>query len=444
MDLLQIEKALDDLGKNMATKNEVVQLIDKKVAEDKEQQQAEAQKQHEESQTAIDELRKANDELARQTRQVLRSHMSTIKTPAGRYNGMWGDLETAKLAGIFLLASVFGNERAKKTLNDQYGIELSYFTDNPEKAMGEDVGTAGGILVPTELLPNVILQIEKYGVFRQEALEYPMGSDSAIAPKLTSGLTVYCPGAGVAPTLSDAAFQPIGMTAKKWMTLTAVDSELDEDSAIALGELIGFLITYAFAKKEDEVGFLGDGTSTYFGHTGIAGALRAVDATIGNIKGLVVSDTDATYANISLANFESLAGTSPEYADDGINLKYYCSKKFYYTVMVKLALAAGGSDAFQIMSNRVTKQKIWLADPLRFVHSMPKTQAASQICCIYGNLKLGAYLGDRRRVTIARSTEAYFTTDQTGIRGTERIAPTIHGQGDTTNAGPICGLILHA
>ena len=139
----------------------------------------------------------------------------------------------------------------------------------------------------------MILLIEKYGVFRQNALEYPMGSDSALAPKLTSGLTVYCPGAGVAPTKSDLAFAGVGLNAKKWMTLTALDSELDEDSAIAIGELIGFMVGYAFAKKEDEVGFLGDGTSTYFGHVGIAGALRAVDATIGNIKSLTVGAGNA-------------------------------------------------------------------------------------------------------------------------------------------------------
>lgn len=232
------------------------------------------------------------------------------------------------------------------------------------------------------------------------------------------------------------------MTAKKWMTLTAIDSELSEDAAIAVGEVVGYLIGHAFAKKEDEVGFLGDGTSTYFGHTGIAGALRGVDGTIGNIKSLVVGAGNA-YSELTLANFESLIGTLPDYADDG-DVKWFNSRKFYYTVMIKLALAAGGANATEIIQGRGAKEKTFLSYPVDFAQAMPKTEANSQICTILGNLKMGAYLGDRRKLTIDRSADAYFSTDQVGIRGTERVAPTIHGVGDTTDAGPICALITAA
>lgn len=437
--LEQIEKSVEDLGKNMATKNEVVGLIDKYKEEEKEKQEAQI-KELTEAKVAIDELQKNTEEFAKQLRMTTSSHLSTIRTPAGMYNGCWGDLETAKNAGLFCLAAVFGNKKAAEELESK-GIAIERITEGKEKAMGEDVGTTGGILVPTEFIPNLILLIEKYGIFRRNALEYPMGGDSAIAPALTSGLTVYCPGAGVAPTASDPVFRSIGMTAKKWMTLTALDSELNEDAAIAIGEIIGFLIGYAFAKKEDEVGFLGDGTSTYFGHTGIAGALRAVDATIGNIKSLVVGSGNA-YSELVLGDFEKLAGSLPDYAED--DAKWYCSKYFYFTVMVKLAMAAGGANATEIMLNAMRKQRFWLGYEVEVTQAMPKAEANDQICALLANLKLGAYLGDRRKLTIDRSTEAYFTTDQIGFRGTERVAPSIHGVGNTTDAGPICGLIMAA
>jgi HK97 family phage major capsid protein len=433
---IKIQKMLEDVVKGLATKAEVTKAIDEEVAKKM------AENEHlKETQTAIEELKGLNDGLANQVRQLTRSHFAGIRTPSGLYNGMWGDLETAKLAGLFILASIFGNKKASEEL-DNRGIELKRFTEKDEKAMGEDVGSTGGVLVPTELIPNIILLIEKYGVFRRNVLEYPMASDSALAPKLSSGLTVYCPGAGVAPTTSDAAFKSVGLNAKKWMTLTALDSELNEDAAIAIGELIGFLIGQAFAQKEDEVGFLGDGTSTYFGHTGIAGALRAVDATIANIKSLVVGAGNA-YSELTLANFDNVCGIVPDYADNG-DLKWYCSRMFYYTVMVRLAMAAGGANATEILSGSVSREKTFLGYPLEFAQAMPKTEANSQVCAILGNLRLGAYLGDRRKLTIDRSTEAYFTTDQLGIRGTERVAPTVHGVGDTTNAGPICGLITAA
>ena len=432
----KIEKMLQDTVKGLATKEELTKAIDeevvKKIAED----------EHiKETRTAVEELKAANDSLANQVKQLMRTGFAAIKTPAGLYNGMWGDLETAKTAGLFVLASIFGNKRAAEEL-DNRGIELKRFTEKDDKAMGEDVLTAGGILVPTELIPNIIMLVEKYGVFRRNVLEYPMASDTALAPKLSSGLTVYCPGAGVAPTLSDATFKGVGLTAKKWMTLTALDTELDEDAAIAIGELIGFLIGYALAKKEDEVGFLGDGTSTYFGHTGITGALRAVDATIANIKSLHVATTKV-YSTMVAADFEGVLSILPDPADDD-NTKWYCSRTFYYSVMVRLAMALGGANATEMQTGAISRQRTFMGYPVEFSAAMPKTAAANQIAAIFGNLKLGAYLGDRRKVTIGRSTDAYFTTDQIGIRGTERVAPTVHGVGDTTNAGPICGLILSA
>ena len=427
-----ITKAIGDTHKGLATKKEFVDELVVKLADHEEF------KKHFAGLSDIPTLKTSMDSLAEAVKGLKANRFAALKTPNGMYNGMWGDLETAKTAGLFVLAGCFGHEKAKLALSNK-GIELERFT---EKAMGEDVNTTGGYTVPGELIPNLILLIEKYGVFRPNALEYPMGSDSAMAPKLTSGLTVYCPGAGVAPSLSDLTFGAVGLNAKKWMTLTALDSELNEDSAIAIGELIGFMIGKAFAEKEDKVGFLGDGTSTYFGHVGIAGALKAVSATIASIKSLVVGAGNA-YSELTLANFEDVCGIVPDYADDG-NLKWYVNRKLYYSVMVKLAMAAGGANATEILTGSVSREKTFLGYPVQFTSAQPKVEANSQICALLANLKLGAYIGDRRKLTIDRSMEAYFTTDQVGIRGTERVAPAIHGQGDTTDAGPICGLITAA
>jgi len=427
-----IEKMIGDTHKGLATKKEFMDVLVEKLADHEEF------KKHFAGTEDIPTLKTSVDSLAEAVKGLKANRFAAIKTPAGMYNGIWGDLETAKMAGLYILANAYGSEKAKEQLENK-GFELNRFT---EKAMGEDVNTAGGYTVPEQLIPNLITLIEKYGVFRPNALEYPMASDSASAPKLTGGPTVYCPGAGQTLTPSDLAFGSVGLNAKKWIVLIALDSELNEDSALAIGEIIGAQIGMAFAKKEDEVGFLGDGTSTYFGHVGIAGALRAVDATIANIKSLVVGAGNA-YSELTLANFENVIGIVPDYADDS-NLKWYASRMFFHTVMAPLALAAGGATAAEVSSGKDHRDKTFLGYPVVFTTAMPKTEANSQICALLANLKQGAYLGDRRRLTIDRSTEAYFTTDQIGIRGTERVAPAIHGVGDTTDAGPICGLITAA
>ena len=56
-------------------------------------------------------------------------------------------------------------------------------------------------------------------------------------------------------------------------------------------------------------------------------------------------------------------------------------------------------------------------------------------------MKLGAYLGERRAVEIARSEDALFQKDQVAIRGTERIDINAHGVGSTTEPGSIVALI---
>jgi len=436
-----IEKALTDIQKGMATKSEVLDLIDKRVAADAEARKAQEQKigqQLDEAQAKMTQLAKANEMVMEQIKLLRSTRFAAIKTSDGLYNGCWGSVEMARNFGMFILAEINGRKEARKYL-EAMGIEARRVTG---KDMGEDADSTGGILVPTEFIPNLIMLIEKYGVFRRNALEWPMSSDSAIAPKLSSGLTIYCPGAGVAPSKTDAAFRGVGMVAKKWIGLTAIDSELTEDAAIAIGEVVGYLLGQAFAKKEDEVGFLGDSTSTYFGHQGIAGALRAVDATIGNIKSLTVGTGNA-YSELELGDFEKVIGNLPDFADNG-DAKWYVHRYFYATVMVAKALAAGGANATEIGAGRTWREKTFLGYPVEFTQVMPKAEANSQICALLANLRMGAYLGDRRRLTIDRSSERYFDTDQIGIRGTERVAPAIHGVGDTTDPGPICGLITQA
>ena len=432
----KIEKMLQDMVKGLATKDELAKAIDeevtKKIAEDEHLK---------ETRTLVEEVKAANDNLANQFKQLQRMQLSSSSSWPRSYEmrAVWQNPEQAKNFGLFVLATAAGSEKARKQLEDQ-GIELAWITG--EKAMGEGTLTGGGAVVPTEFIPTLIALQEQYGVYRRNAQVYPMASDSAVAPKLSSGLTVYCPGEGAPITASDLALKTVGLTAKMWATLTAISIQLEEDAAIAIGEIVGRQIAWAFAKKEDEIGFLGDGTSTYFGHTGITGALRAVHATIGSIKSLQVSSYK-THATMVMADFEGLLGRLPNFADDG-NAKWYCHRLFYYSVMIRLAMAVGGANATEIIRGAGVREKTFLSYPVEFTQAMPKVAAANSICCLFANLPMGAYLGDRRMMAIDRSSEVYFANAQIGIRGTQRVAVTVHGVGDTTDAGPICGLIMAA
>ncbi len=361
------------------------------------------------------ETKEAFDAIAKQLRQTTKAFMTGQTETGEKYNRFWQDESQAKEFGELILKALH------------------------RKALGETVMTEGGILVPDELALRIIGMLGRYGKFRSNALVVPVGSDRQVVPKVEADLMVYSPGEGGEIDLSDMEFGQVGLTMHKLACLCKASSELEEDSVIALGEIIGTSMTRSIAKKEDEIGFVGDGTVTYFGMTGIVGALRAVDATIGNIKGLKVGSGNA-YSELTLDDFEGVVAILPDDADDGA--KWYVNKKFFYGVMYKLARAAGVADLFAILTDR--KEKYFMGYEVKFVSAMPSTEADSQICALLGDLQLGAFLGERRQLRIDKSTERYFTSDEIGFRGIERIDINAYGIGDTSEAGPIVGLITAA
>jgi len=301
----------------------------------------------------------------------------------------------------------------------------------------------GGELVPAELATWIIQKQSEYGVFRRNAQIVPMGSSSLQVPEVTDDLTIYCPGEGAEITDSDMSFSQVALVPRKLACLAKVSSELAEDSAVAVGEVVGQSIARSMAKAEDRCGFLGDGTSTYFAYRGIVGALRAVNATIANIKSLIVGSGN-TYAELTLANFREVCGILPTSAE--ANARWYVNKHFFWNTMLPLLWAEttgkptiGMPEFFQ-----VGPTKYFLGYPVEYAQAMPKVEANSQICALLGDLRLGCFLGERRSLDIARSEHVFFKNDQIAIRGLERIAISVYGVGDTTEAGPICGLITAA
>lgn len=316
--------------------------------------------------------------------------------------------------------------------------------DTHNKALAEAVNSTGGALVPEVFVPTLIRLQEEYGNFRRFARNVPMSSDRQIWPKLSGHVTIYYPGEAGTITASNPTFENVTLVAKKACALTAISSEVEKDAAVAIGEIVVTDMARGFAKAEDEAGFLGDGTSTYWGFTGIAGALRAVDATIGNIKSLQVASGNA-YSEIVLPNFDAMVGNYPDYADNE-DTRWYMHRYFYWTVVRPLMLAYSSNIPTIGEPGNVAAGRIptFLGYPVEFVNVMPKTEANSQICALLANLNMGAYLGDRRAVRFDRSRDVYFTTDQIGLRATRRHAIDVFGVGDTTDPGPIMGLITAA
>jgi HK97 family phage major capsid protein len=306
-------------------------------------------------------------------------------------------------------------------------------------------GAGGGhYTVPEEFSADLIDLKESRGVVRRLFGRESMMSDVKRMPRRTSGLTAYWVGENQAGTESDIGLDDVELTARKLMAITRMSKEIDEDNAIGLGDKLAAEISYAFADKEDEAGFNGDGTSTYGKIVGARARMQDVDDAGTDSAGLVTGDGNA-YSELTLANFQSVVALLPDFADNSETV-WVCHRLLYYDVMDKLALASGGVTAVEIRAGDRRPRPIFLGYPVEFSQVFPKTAANSQVCALLGDFGIAATFGDRRSEEIEFSDQVYVNSqsvwerDQIAIKGTERVDMNIHEYGDATNAGAIVGL----
>ena len=346
-------------------------------------------------------------------------------------------VEEAYAFGRWAMAALWGSEKSAEWCKTN-GFAIA-------KAQTEGVNSAGGFLVPDQFENTLIDLREMYGVFRANARVAPMTADTLSIPRRTSGLTTYWVGENEEITESQKGWDRVNLTAKKLGVLTKYSSELAEDAIISIADDLAGEIAYAFALKEDQCGFLGDGSATYSGIMGVSPALKALSATIANIAGLVVSAND-TMADFTLAEFNNVVGKLPTFGDTP-NTRWYMHKTVYHTVCEKLKLAAGGNTSADIAAGGTPR---FIGYDVVFTQVMPKTDAVSQIDALLGDLSLASTFGDRRQTTIATSEHIYFAEDELGIRGTERFDINVHDVGNASataasrEPGPIVGLISAA
>lgn len=317
------------------------------------------------------------------------------------------------------------------------------------RAHSESSNEAGGFLVPAEFLADFIDLRERFGVFRRNARVVRMTRDQQDSLRRKGGLKAYPLGvADRAPAESEARWDGIHLEARRWGVLTRAEAELSEDAATNFGDELAGEMAYAFARSEDECGFLGDGTSEYHGTAGVIIRLRELDQNLANVAGLVEA-AGATWDEVTLADMRSVVGRLPEYADSA-DTRWYCSRRFWAEVMLRIiGGTAGEAAALAADSARV---KRFLGYPVEVAQVLPRQSAPAQVPCLFGDLRQAARFGDRKQVEVAvtDSNRTEFEEDLLTIRGIARFDINVHDVGnasddeDEREAGPVVGLITKA
>jgi HK97 family phage major capsid protein len=318
-------------------------------------------------------------------------------------------------------AAVLGHESSRQWCADN-GIAI-------QNAMTEGFDSKGSYLVPEQFEAAVVALLNEYGVARRSLNVVAMTSDTKVQPRRTGGLTVYGLGEASSITPSDITYDQVRLIAKKFGILSRHSSELAEDAAVSMGDEFAREIAYAFAEKEDQCSFNGDGTSTYNGIVGIKNALAA------GAKYTALTGNTA-FSTLDIEDFEGMTAKLASYAYMNGGPSWYISRAGWSQSIQRLQVAYSGSVADS--ANGAPPR--FLGYPVVFVEVMNNTltaQTSTDGLCYFGNLRMGGLFGDRRGIAVAQSADVYFASDEIAIRATERFDINIHDKGDANNAGSI-------
>ena len=323
--------------------------------------------------------------------------------------------ERAAYASGRWLQGFVGNNASARQWCREHGVVTN--------AMGGADDLRGGNLIPVEFESAIVKRMEEYGVFPRYVRQTTMVSDQKTIPRRLSGLTVYFPGEAGTITDSDLTVNQVNLIAKKASTLTKISNELNEDAAVSIANEVADEIAYAHAVKIDQIGFLGDATTTYAGITGLDNALLA---------GSVSTATSTTIGALTLTEAEACVAKLLQVP--GIRPVWFVHSAIFWNGLARLQVAAGGNAVMDVGGG---PQMQFLGFPVVFTQALSSAGTTGTTWGFIGDLSLAATMGVRRGVSIASDPSVYFASDQIAIRSTYRYDINIHEVGTASVGGPI-------
>lgn len=429
--------------------------------EDLKRQKSEAEARIEQKQAAI-ELQKQLDADARKSAQRINdlpnatttSQTAQVTSGARSKSKHFKNNQEAVLSTHFIRAAM-GNEQSLTWMNDnakQYTEAWGNGIRIKASNQTESNDFQGGVLVPVEFEQAVINLREQFGVFRKYADVRPMTKATRKVAKSENHSNVFAIGEGSTFTQTDMSWREINLVAKKFGAYLKYSAELNDDAMVNIADEIAKDLAVSFEQMLDKCAFIGDGSDTY---SGIIGLTQYPIWLVGQNGGTWTTDSNKAYSGATYT--ASAAAWSSLVAGDidGLRYKtraypgfkgvYFCNQNFYGQVIERLKTAVGGTTMTEVTNG--TAQN-WKGIPVVFVDSMPSTSGASAevdtIPLIYGDLSMGAILGDRQGIAIdTQSTYTDWYSDMVGVKAKARwdIKVTDMGNYNTTAASRTGGAV---
>lgn len=376
---------------------------------------------------------------------VLAAERKSYNRKAARGETVFNDAEEAEVFGAFMRQWIYKNSYGNLKPSD-YG-QMKRDKEIIRKAGSTVSATGGSAYIPEEFSSQLIELREQYGVLPGLLGTEPMSSGMLPIPRNTADATVTWTGENVTATASDDTSDQIQLIANKLLGISVQPFERMNDSAIRVGDIIGRGFAREAARKIDEAGFNGDGTSTYGGFTGFRAAISNLNATAANIAGLVVS-AGSTFETLTQTDFDSVLARIPAYADTP-QCCWVMHRTAFFAAYNRLAKVAGGTMYMEMLKGK----PVYFINgyPVKFAQVMPKVPVttAKKIMALFGDFGQAAKYGEvRNSMALASTDQLYFDKDQIAIRFRQRVAINVHDVGNahatstSREPGPVVALAL--
>lgn len=308
-------------------------------------------------------------------------------------------------------------------------MALNMLSGSEQKALSEGSDSAGGYLVPPDVMSQMLSRVPQTSIFRQYATVQPTGRDTLRWPAVKansgtyngiSGASIYSSGfvgswAGETPAFTDTdpSFQTLDILIKKVRVATKLSNDFIADSA---SDVLGWLATNGaknMALTEDAGFIFGDGSALQ-----PLGILNA---------GITAVDIEGSTAD-TITNTTANAGSAPKLIDLAYKLpaQYVGNARWIMrrTIEGKIRKLVDGSGRYLWPPFTGSAFAGPMPDLLGFpvLHSdwMPDDAQDTQPVAILGDLS-EYIIGQRTQISSVILRERFADTDQTGIILFERI-----------------------
>lgn len=332
----------------------------------------------------------------------------------------------AYISAMWLMGAAFRHAPSLRFCQN-LGLEMRY--------INESINSAGGFLVPTVMETAIINLRETVGIVRQYAGYRPMTSDSVTIPKRTGGVTAYFVGENKEVTDSQPTWGQVGLTAKKLMALSRQSSEITEDAAVSIADIIAREFAYAFAAKEDDCAINGDGGGIYGNIVGIRALMTDGDHDASTKQ---ATSGDDQWGELIDLDVMTLPSMTPDYP--GMVERWFISKVAWGQTMIRLTRAAGGTPGSELAMG-IPKTFGGYEVVTNTVFPKASTAYNGTVMILFGDMSKAMTFGDRRGILMQVLTERYAEFSQIGLIASERFDVTVHDIGDGTDTGPMVGLV---